>query len=55
VYAKVNPATVQFEKDFTRDVSNIGHHGTGDLEILIRCLADIERAKPFLLKAYEAS
>ena len=35
VYAKVDPATVELVDGFTRDVSKIGHYGTGDLEIRI--------------------
>ncbi|MDF9408822.1 DUF5655 domain-containing protein [Pelotomaculum isophthalicicum JI] len=35
VYIKVNPDTVNLIKGFTRDVRNIGHWGTGDLEITI--------------------
>ena len=33
VYVKLNPDEVQLEDGFTRDVRNIGHYGTGDLEI----------------------
>ena len=33
VYVKVDPASVELEPGFTRDVSRIGHFGTGDLEI----------------------
>jgi predicted transport protein len=52
VYAKVNPNTVKLEKGFSRDVRNVGHYGTGDLEILISSAGDIERAKPLLERAY---
>ena len=55
VFLKVNPDTVDLEQGFTRDVRKIGHFGTGDLEITIRTDEDLERAKPFLLKSYEAS
>ena len=40
---------------FIRDVRKIGHHGTGDLEITLRNADDFEKAKPLLLKSYEAS
>src|SRR5215211_6063283 len=36
VYVKVDPDSVPIETGFTRDVRNIGHYGTGDLEITIR-------------------
>lgn len=30
-------------------------HGTGDLEIALRSLDDLERAKPLIVASYEAS
>lgn len=44
LYLKVNPETVTLEHGFTRDVSNIGHYGTGDIEITITNNEDIEKA-----------
>jgi predicted transport protein len=55
LFVKVDPTSIQLEKGFTRDVRNIGHYGTGDLEISIQSDADLERAKPLVLKSYEAS
>ncbi len=55
VYVKVNPDEIELESGFTRDVRNIGHFGTGDLEIRIGTENDFERAKPFLVQSYEAS
>ena len=55
VYVKVNPDEVELDDGFTRDVREIGHFGTGDLEIKIKNMADFERAKPLLEKSYEAS
>lgn len=54
---KVNPDTVDLErdKDILRDIRKIGHWGTGDLEITIKSPDDFERAKPYILKSYEAS
>ena len=54
-YLKVDPDTITLEPDFARDVRTVGHYGTGDLEITIRTLADLERAKPLLQRSYEAS
>ena len=53
IWARLDPATVALEEGFTRDVSNIGHAGTGDLEIRIQNVADLQRAQPLLLRAYE--
>ena len=54
-YVRVDPNSIQLEKGFTRDVHNIGHFGTGDLEITIRSDEDFKNAKEFLIKSYEAS
>lgn len=55
VFVKVDPSTMTLEEGFTRDVSNVGHWGTGDLEITLRSQADFEKAKPLLIRSYEAS
>lgn len=55
VFVKVNPDTITTELGFTRDVRSIGHFGTGDLEITIKSDLDFEKAKPLLVKSYEAS
>lgn len=55
VYVKLNPDEMQLEEGFSRDVRNIGHFGTGDLEITIRNQNDLEKAEPFILKSYERS
>lgn len=55
VYLKVDPDTVELEEGFTRDVRGVGHFGTGDLEVRIRTEADLERARPLLVRSYEAS
>jgi predicted transport protein len=55
IYAKVDPSTVSTEAGFTRDVSQIGHWGTGDVEITLRTMDDFEKAKTLLLRSYEAS
>jgi predicted transport protein len=55
LFVKVDPDTVVLEPGFTRDVRQVGHWGTGDLEITIGTHADLEKAKPLLLTSYEAS
>lgn len=52
VYAKVDPATVAADKGFLRDVTKVGHFGTGNLEITISNPADLEKAKPLIERAY---
>lgn len=55
VWVKLDPSEIQLEDGFTRDVTNIGHHGVGDLEITISSDETLEKAKPLLVKSYEAS
>jgi len=57
VFVKIDPARVNLEanKGFLRDVRNVGHFGTGELEITIKSLEDLERAKTYLVQSYEAS
>jgi len=53
IFVKIDPSSIVLEQNFTRDVSNIGHYGTGDLEIRIRNIEDLERAKPLIVRSYE--
>jgi len=57
VFVKVDPDSIDLEREkgFLRDMRRIGHFGTGDLEITIRSAEDAERAKPYIVKSYEAS
>lgn len=54
-YANVDPSTVKLQRGYTRDRRGYSHPSWNDLEITIRSGADLERAKPLLLKAYENS
>ncbi|EJG07978.1 hypothetical protein Metli_2037 [Methanofollis liminatans DSM 4140] len=53
LYLRLDPDTVTLEEGFTRDVRRIGHWGTGDLEIVIRSDAELERARPLIVRSYE--
>lgn len=55
LYLKVDPGEVHLEGGFTRDVRKVGHFGTGDLEVTVKTHEDLERAKPLILRSYEAS
>jgi predicted transport protein len=50
---KIDPETVVLEQGFSRDVSKIGHWGTGDLEVVLRSPADLEKAKVLIERAYQ--
>jgi predicted transport protein len=53
LYLRLNPDHVDRVEGFIRDVRGIGHWGTGDVEVIVKNRADLERAKPLLLAAYE--
>ncbi len=55
VYLKVNPQDVDLVPDFTRDVSGVGHHGTGDLEVQLRTPKDVERARDLFRASFAAA
>ncbi|HXO28560.1 MAG TPA: DUF5655 domain-containing protein [Thermoanaerobaculia bacterium] len=55
VFLKVDPDSVELLSGFSRDVRKVGHFGTGDLELRLKNLKDLEAAKPLVLRSYEAS
>ena len=48
----LNPSTVTLQKDFLRNMTGIGHYGTGTVQLIIRTVEDYEKAKPYLERAY---
>ena len=55
VYLKVDPKSVSLESNFTRDVSEIGHFGTGDLQVSLRSMEDFTKAQQLFLRSYQES
>ena len=55
VFLKLDPSSTSLEDGFTRDVSKIGHFGTGDLEVRISDTETLERASPLIQHSYNAS
>ncbi|TGP40557.1 DUF91 domain-containing protein [bacterium M00.F.Ca.ET.228.01.1.1] len=55
VMLKLNPASITLGDGFARDVSQISHWGTGDVELSLQTLADLERAKPLIERSYAES
>ena len=53
LWLKLDPTKVALEQGFSRDVSQIGHWGTGDVEVLIKGHTDLDKAKNLIQKAYE--
>lgn len=55
LWLKLNPDTIQLEDGFIKDMRNIGHWGTGDLEIEIRKVEQLARVKQLITKCFEES
>ncbi|MET9221547.1 DUF5655 domain-containing protein [Streptomyces sp. NPDC003300] len=55
VYLRADPKKVDLVPGFTRDVTGLGHHGTGDLEVRLRTEKDLERAGDLLRLSYAAA
>lgn len=53
LFLKLDPKVVSGPPGLSRDVSEIGHYGSGDLEITVRNASELELAKPFMKLAYE--
>lgn len=53
MWLPLDPDGVTLEDGFSRDVRGVGHHGTGDLELTIRNLDDLEKAKPLIQRSFE--
>lgn len=52
VTLKLDPGTVTFEEGFSRDVSQVGHWGTGDVELCLLGPLDLQRAQALLERSY---
>ncbi|MGW2099999.1 DUF5655 domain-containing protein [Streptomyces olivaceoviridis] len=55
VYLKADPREADLIPGFTRDVTEVGHHGTGDLEVQLRSERDVERAVDLFRASYAAA
>ena len=53
VFVKLDPASVQLEPGFSRDVTNVGHLGNGNLELTVTDAATLARALPLIRASYE--
>ncbi len=52
LYLKLNPDDIEIKEGFTRDMRNVWHWGTGDLQVIIRNADDFEKAKYLIDMAY---
>ena len=54
LFVKLDPKRVNLPRRIARDVTTIGHYGTGDLELSVRTRYDLETVKPVLEQAYQS-
>lgn len=52
IMLKLDPETVAFEEGFSRDVSQVGHWGTGNVELCLLGPLDLQRAHALLERSY---
>lgn len=52
LYLKLKPSDISGPPKIYRDVTNIGHYGTGNTEFKIKSEHDIETVKPYIEMAY---
>lgn len=53
LHLKLDPKKFPFEKGFSRDVTKIGHYGTGNVQLRLKTISDFEKVKPFIRRAYD--
>lgn len=53
LFLKLDPSVTPGPPGISRDVTDIGHFGTGDLEVTVKSIEDLEAAKPFIKQAYD--
>jgi predicted transport protein len=54
IYLKL-PGELAANNEFSRDVSNIGHWGTGDFELNVRQASELTKVKELIAQSYERS
>ena len=54
LHVKLDPKKVTLPQRIARDVTKIGHYGTGDLELSVRTQEDLQKVKPVLEQAYQS-
>src|SRR5205823_5554044 len=54
LFLKLDPKAISKPPTNSRDVSNIGHYGTGDFELVLENEVDTKAAFPFIEAAYKA-
>lgn len=51
LYLNLDPDDIELIPGFTRDVRNVGHNGTGKVEVRLSSLADFSKAKSLIKRS----
>jgi predicted transport protein len=55
LYLRLDPTTIGLEAGFSKDVREVGHWGTGSVEVRIESKEAIDKAMPLIQQSYERS
>jgi len=52
LFLKLKPSDIPNQTPYYRDVTSIGHYGTGDVELTVSSESEFETVKEFISMAY---
>lgn len=55
LYLRLDPDAIELQSEFSKDVRGVGHWGTGDVELKLSSIEDVDRAMPLVKRSYEGS
>ncbi|MDT4012508.1 DUF5655 domain-containing protein [Staphylococcus simulans] len=53
MYVRIDTTDIEWEPGFSKDMTHIGHYGTGNVALTLRNKKDLEKAKSFIEASYE--
>lgn len=53
MYVRIDTTDIVWEPGFSKDMTHIGHYGTGNVALTLRNKKDLEKAKAFIEASYE--
>ncbi|MDN6260262.1 MAG: DUF5655 domain-containing protein, partial [Staphylococcus simulans] len=53
MYVRIDTTDIEWEAGFSKDMTHIGHYGTGNVALTLRNKKDLEKAKAFIEASYE--
>ncbi|UXR35486.1 endonuclease NucS [Staphylococcus simulans] len=53
MYVRIDTTDIAWEPGFSKDMTHIGHYGTGNVALTLRNKKDLEKAKTFIEASYE--